>query len=84
MGGHSGWSSAGERRLLLKKREIRKFEKHVTQKGLTLVPLGIYFNDRGLIKITIALGRGKKLFDKRADMKKRDQKREMDRAMRGR
>jgi len=36
-----------ERRLLLKKREIRKFEKHVTQKGLTLVPLGIYFNDRG-------------------------------------
>lgn len=70
------------RKLLLHKREVHKLLPKVTQRGQTLVPLKVYFNDRGLCKVTLALARGKTHSDKREDMKKRDQKREMDRAMR--
>ncbi len=72
------------RKLLLHAREIRKLKPQVEQKGLTLVPLQVYFNARGLAKVTIALVRGKKLADKRQDLKARDHKREMERAMRKR
>lgn len=72
------------RKLLLHKRELRKLLPKVLQRGQTLVPLRVYFNDRGLCKVTMALARGKTHGDRRQDLKKRDQKREMDRAMRRR
>jgi SsrA-binding protein len=68
------------RRLLMHKAEIRKLIGKVEQQGLTLVPLKLYLK-RGRVKVTIALVRGKKLHDKREDLKKRDDKRDIDRAM---
>ena len=72
------------RKLLLQRRQIRKLEAKVTQKGLTLVPLEVYFGDRGLAKVTLALARGKSRGDKREDLKKAEHRREVDRAMRRR
>jgi SsrA-binding protein len=69
------------RKLLLHKREIRKMIGSVERQGLTLVPLELYFK-RGKVKVAIGLGRGKKLFDKRADERKRDDERDMQRAVR--
>jgi SsrA-binding protein len=69
------------RKLLLHKREIRKLIGAVERQGLTLIPLELYFK-RGKVKVAIALGRGKKLYDKRADEKKRDDERDMQRAVR--
>lgn len=68
-----------ERKLLLQKREIRKIESKLKEKGYTLVPLRIYFNEKNLVKIEIGLGRGKKLHDKRDTIKKREADREMKR-----
>ncbi len=72
------------RKLLLHRREIARLGPKVFQKGLTLVPLDIYFSERGLAKVTLALVRGKSHHDKRQDLKKRDDRREMDRALRRR
>lgn len=63
------------RKLLLHKNEIRKLEQRIKEKGYTLVPVEAYFKD-SKVKIEIALARGKKLYDKRADIAKRDQQRE--------
>ena len=71
------------RKLLLHKREIRKMIGSVERQGLTLVPLELYFR-RGKAKIALGLGRGKKLYDKRADEKRRDDERDMQRAVRTR
>lgn len=68
------------RRLLMHKQEIRKLIGKVEQKGLTLVPLKMYLKN-GWVKISIGLGRGKKLHDKRDDLKRRDDKRQIERAM---
>ena len=68
------------RRLLLNKREIEKLRKGVEQKGFTIVPLKIYFKD-GRAKLEIALGKGKKLHDKRHSIAERDSKRRIERAM---
>ena len=73
-----------ERKLLLHKQEIRKLIGYTTQKGLTLVPLQIYINEKGLVKMEIAVARGKKLYDKREDIAKRDAGRRMDRMMKDR
>lgn len=70
------------RKLLLRARELRKIRPQVEQRGLTLVPLRVYFNDRGLAKITVAVARGKKLVDKRQDHKTRGHMREIERALR--
>ncbi len=70
------------REILAHKREIRKWMPQVKAKGLTIVPLDIHFNARGLVKVTLALVRGKTMADKRRTIKKREHKREMDRAMR--
>ncbi len=72
------------RKLLLHKREIAKLAPKLTLRGLTLVPLKLYFNERGLAKVTLGLAKGKTHGDKRQDMKAHDAKREMDRAMRRR
>jgi len=68
------------RRLLLHKREIRRLLGQTTQKGYTLIPLSLYFK-RGKVKVELALARGKKLYDKRHDIAKRDAEREIARAM---
>lgn len=65
-----------EIKLLLNKKEIKDIEKRM-EKGLTIVPYKIYTNDNGLIKLEIVIGRGKKLYDKRETIKKRDQERDM-------
>ena len=71
------------RKLLLHRKEIRKLIGSVERQGLTLVPLELYFK-RGKAKVALGLGRGKKLYDKRADEKKRDDERDMQRAVRTR
>lgn len=68
------------RKLLMHKQEIRKLIGRVEQQGLTLVPLKMYLK-RGWVKIEVALGKGKKLHDKREDERRREDKREMERAM---
>lgn len=85
-----GYSDAGvwqhktnrDRKLLLHRREIAKLLAKVTQRGLTLVPLGLYFNDRGWVKVQLALVRGKKTHDKRESIKKRDFERDLRRSAR--
>ena len=69
------------RKLLLKKREIKKLVAKTQEKGLALVPLKIYFISSGKAKIELGLGRGKKLYDKRATLKKKDSDRDMERVM---
>jgi SsrA-binding protein len=67
--------------LLLHKNEIARLMGKVQQKGLTLVPLRLYFNDRGRAKVELGLARGKKTYDRRETIKKREASREIDRAM---
>lgn len=69
------------RKLLLNKREIKKIASALQDVGITIVPLRLYINNKGWAKIDIALARGKKLHDKRQDLKKKDDKRQMDRVM---
>ncbi|MEP3671059.1 MAG: SsrA-binding protein, partial [Roseibium sp.] len=69
------------RKLLLNKREIGKFASAVQKDGKTIVPLKLYFNDKGRAKMELALARGKKLHDKRETEKKRDWQREKSRLM---
>ena len=71
-----------DRKLLLQKREIRKIEGKLKEKGYTLIPLRIFFNEKNLIKVEIGLGKGKKLHDKRETIKNRDVEREMKRYIR--
>ena len=71
------------KRLLLHKRELRRLYGLVKQQGLTIIPLQLYLKN-GLVKVEVGLCRGKKLYDKRADMAKRDAQREMERALRAR
>jgi len=68
-----------DRKLLLQKREIRKIESKLKEKGYTLVPLRIFFNEKNLVKAEIGLAKGKKLHDKRDTIKQRDVEREMKR-----
>ena len=69
------------RKLLLHKREIDRLHTQATQRSWTIVPLRVYINSKGLAKVEIALVRGKKSFDKRADIAKRDSKRDIERAL---
>jgi SsrA-binding protein len=70
-----------DRKLLLNKKEIGKIEKFLKTKGNTLVPLKLFLSEKGWLKVEIACAIGKKLHDKREDLKQKDDKREMDRAM---
>jgi SsrA-binding protein len=78
-GAHFNHEPVRDRKLLLKKAEIAKLKSRVEEKGLTLVPTRLFINDRGLAKMELALGRGKKLHDKRDSIKERDLKRELSR-----
>lgn len=68
-----------DRKLLLEKREIRKIEAKLKEKGYTLIPLRIYFSEKNLAKIEIGLARGKKMHDKRESIRQKDAEREMKR-----
>lgn len=68
-----------DRKLLLKKRELAKLEAKIKEKGYTIIPLRIFFNERRLIKVEIGLGKGKKQYDKRETIKQRDNDRELKR-----
>lgn len=68
-----------DRKLLLKKKELEKLETKSAEKGLAIIPVRIFINDRGLAKLEIALARGKKIHDKRQDLKEKDAKRELQR-----
>lgn len=70
-----------ERKLLLNKKEIRNLQDDIKAPGFTIVPVRIFINDKGLAKMVIALARGKKEYDKRQSLKEKEDKREMDRAM---
>ena len=69
----------GSRKLLLNRRELNKLHKQVKNSGLTIVPLKLFINDKGFAKMSIALARGKKLYDKRDTLKDRDNQRNLDR-----
>jgi SsrA-binding protein len=68
-----------DRKLLLQKREINRIESKLKEKGYTLIPLRMYFNEKALVKIEIGLAKGKKLYDKRETIKQKDVEREMKR-----
>ncbi len=71
------------RKLLFRKSEIKRLMGKTQEKGLTLVPLRLYFTDRGLAKLELGLARGKKLYDKRAALRERDLEREAQKSLRG-
>ncbi len=79
--GPFGHEPRRRRKLLLHRAEIRKLEKRVEEKGWTLVPLRVYFNERGIAKVELAVCRGKRLYDKRQALKRRDLEREIDREL---
>ena len=68
-----------DRKLLLTKRELKRWESKIKEKGYTIVPLRMFFNDKNLVKVEIGLAKGKKLHDKRESIKQRDTEREMKR-----
>jgi SsrA-binding protein len=72
------------RKLLVHRKEMRKVLGAISREGMTLVPLTLYFNDRGIAKVQLGLAKGKKLHDKRAAEKERDWQREKSRVLRGR
>ena len=68
-----------DRKLLLNKRELKKLQNKMKDKGITIVPLKVYFNEKFYVKVEIGLGRGKKNYDKRETIKERDVQKEMKR-----
>lgn len=82
-GGYAAHEPRGARKLLLHRRQINKLLAEVHRKGMTLVPLSIYFNNRGIAKVELAVAEGKRRVDKRAAIKKRDWQRQKARLMRG-
>ena len=78
-GTHYNHKAKSERKLLLNKKELKKLFKDSDNKGLTIVPLRLFTNEKGLAKLDIALCRGKKNYDKRESLKEQDTKRDLDR-----
>lgn len=79
MGNINNHETRRDRKLLLKKPELRKLERRVQEKGFVIVPYRIYLSERGLIKLEIVLAQGKKSYDKRHTIKDRESKRDLDR-----
>lgn len=77
--GYAGHAPVHDRKLLLTKKELNKWQNKVKEKGFTIVPLSVFINDKGFAKVEIGLGKGKKLHDKRETIKSRDVEREMKR-----
>ena len=78
-GSYANHNPTRERKLLLSKKELNKIAQKLKEKGYTIIPLSIYFNDRGYAKMRIGLGKGKKLHDKRETIKERETQREIKR-----
>ena len=78
-GGHYNHEPKRERKLLLNRQEINKWHIKLKEKGLTMVPLKLFINPKGLAKLDVGLARGKKTYDKRESLKEKDAKRQMDR-----
>jgi SsrA-binding protein len=78
-GTHYNHDPLRDRKLLLQKRELTKLNGRLQDQGLTIVPVRLFINERGFAKLEIALAKGKKLYDKREDIKSKDVKREMER-----
>lgn len=81
LGTHYNHEPKRERKLLLNKRELKKLQTKINEKGFTLVPILLFINDKGLAKLEIALAKGKHTYDKRASLKEKDNKRDLDRSM---
>lgn len=84
---HGGWANGDpdrKRKLLLHRNQIRTLEQKTKERGLTLVPLSIYFDENGRVKVELALVRGKKLYDKRQTIAKKDADRDIARALKER
>lgn len=77
--GYAGHVTTRERKLLLTKKELRKWESKIKEKGFSIVPLSVFITEEGFAKVEIGLGRGKKLHDKRESIKNRDADRELKR-----
>ena len=77
-GTHYNHQARRDRKLLLNRSEINKIDRKIKSKGLTLVPINLFINKKGLAKVEIALAKGKKIYDKREDLKKKDAKREIE------
>jgi SsrA-binding protein len=80
-GTHYNHQPRRDRKLLLNRTEINKIERKIKSKGLTLVPISLFINKKGLAKLEIALAKGKKIHDKREDLKQKDAKRDLDRIL---
>lgn len=80
-GSYNNHSSRRDRKLLLNKKEIAKLAKMANEPGYTIIPLRLFINEKGLAKLIIGIGRGKKQFDKRQAIKEREDKRSIDRIM---
>lgn len=80
-GSYNNHVATRERKLLLNRKELNRLQDYVQTPGVTIVPIKIFINPKGLAKIVVAAARGKKVYDKRASIKERDDRREMDRAM---
>jgi len=78
-GTYNNHETRKDRKLLLNKTELNKIERRIKEKGMTVVPYRLYFNERGFAKLEVALAMGKKTYDKRDAIKEKDNKREMDR-----
>lgn len=78
-GSYNNHVARRDRKLLLNRKEIAKLQKASENPGFTIVPLRVFINDRGLAKMVIGVGRGKKEYDKRQTMRERDDKRQLDR-----
>jgi len=83
-GSYNNHEPKRERKLLLTKRELKKLNNKMKDKGLSIIPTRLFISDAGYAKLSIALGKGKKMFDKRDSIKDHDVKREIDRNMKGR
>ncbi|KAA6326998.1 SsrA-binding protein, partial [termite gut metagenome] len=68
-----------DRKLLLNKKELGKLERSIKETGFTMIPLRVFLNEKGLVKVVIALAKGKKWYDKRQSLKEKEDRREMDR-----
>lgn len=80
MGGYVNHEPRRDRKLLLNRKEINKLEKKIKERGFSLIPISLFTNSKGLVKIDIALARGKRQFDKRQSIKQKDISREIDRS----
>lgn len=78
-GGYANHDPLRQRKLLLKKGELRKIKNKLKEKGLTVVPIKLFLSDKGFAKLEIAIAKGKKLYDKRENIKSRDVKKQLDR-----